>query len=63
MSTHPDLARGRLNTAQARKNYNSMWAELTTQLNSVGVGQKPVEKWQKVCFFSYLCEKCKSPAW
>lgn len=58
MSANPDLARGRLNTAQGRKDYNRMWTELTTKLNSVGFGQKPIEKWQKVIILRYLFKKC-----
>lgn len=48
MTKHQELAKGRLNTSQARKDYNKLWAELTNKLNSLGLGQKPVDKWQKV---------------
>ena len=48
MSANPELARGRIISAQSRKDYQKMWAELAEKLNPAGLGQKTIEKWQKV---------------
>lgn len=55
MSRNPDFCRGRINNSpENRKAYNNMWRELTEKLNSLGFGQKPCEKWQKVYNFKFL---------
>ncbi|CAH1981439.1 unnamed protein product [Acanthoscelides obtectus] len=47
MMKNPELARGRLSSSQVRKDYSKLWSELTNKLNSLGLGQKSVDKWQK----------------
>lgn len=48
MVSHRKFARGQFSGPQGKKNQKGMWMELSSMLNSLGGGQKPVEKWQKV---------------
>lgn len=50
MEEHPDFATGRLCVANSKEKFKCMWQELTSKLNSLGYGIRPVEKWQKVNF-------------
>ncbi|VEN64137.1 unnamed protein product [Callosobruchus maculatus] len=45
---HPDLSHGRLKGLNARERAKQLWAELTQKLNSLGFGERKVDKWQKV---------------
>lgn len=46
--TYPDLAKGRFSASSNGKDlYKKLWNELTLQLNSLGLGEKTTEKWQK----------------
>ncbi|CAG9761210.1 unnamed protein product [Ceutorhynchus assimilis] len=47
MMANPELARGRIISAQGRKDYTKMWTILSEKLNSLGLGEKSIEKWQK----------------
>ncbi|VEN44926.1 unnamed protein product [Callosobruchus maculatus] len=45
---HPDLSHGRLKGLNARERAKQLWAELSQKLNSLGFGERSVDKWQKV---------------
>nr|CAI5869231.1 unnamed protein product [Callosobruchus analis] len=49
---HPDLSHGRLKGLNARERAKQLWVELTRKLNSLGFGERSVDKWQK-----YLIKK------
>lgn len=48
MESNPEFARGRLSVANAKEKFKELWSQLTNRLNSLGLGVKTVEKWQKV---------------
>lgn len=48
MEEHQDFATGRVNSVNGKEEYKKMWNELSTKLNALGLGEKTVEKWQKV---------------
>lgn len=48
MEQHTDFAKGRLNTSAARDKHKQLWEDLTLKLNSLGFGERKVDKWQKV---------------
>lgn len=49
MEAHPDLARGRITSGPNGKDVmRKLWTELTVQLNACGLGERCVQKWQKV---------------
>ncbi|KAF5273824.1 hypothetical protein FQA39_LY00939 [Lamprigera yunnana] len=47
MENYPGFATGRLNYASGRATYDSFWESLTNELNALGLGMRPVHKWQK----------------
>ncbi|CAH1101479.1 unnamed protein product [Psylliodes chrysocephalus] len=54
METHNDFATGRLSTNNAKEKYKLLWTELTIRLNSLGLGERTKEKWQKT-WTDYKC--------
>lgn len=48
MGAHKEFARGQFSGPSGKSNQKKMWNDLTSQLNALGGGMKPVEKWQKV---------------
>lgn len=48
MEENKDFACGKFSTASGREYFKKLWAQLTMKLNSLGYGEKPTEKWQKV---------------
>lgn len=50
MEDHPGLATGYLTATNAKEKFKVLWKDLSWQLNSLGYGMKPVEKWQKVFY-------------
>nr|CAI5822119.1 unnamed protein product [Callosobruchus analis] len=58
MEQHPELARGRFNGPSGREMLKKLWKDLALQLNSTGLGERSVEKWQKTWTdFKYLLKK------
>nr|CAI5859039.1 unnamed protein product [Callosobruchus analis] len=58
MEQHPELARGRFNGPSGREMLKKLWKDLALQLNSTGLGERSVEKWQKTwADFKYLLKK------
>ena len=53
MELHPQFATGRLSVAKAKDKFRKMWQELAANLNGLGFGERPVEKWQKVVIVEY----------
>lgn len=51
MEKNKDFAYGRFSTANGREQFKKLWTELTIKLNSLGYGERPIEKWQKVGAF------------
>lgn len=51
MENHKDFARGRISGPTGRETLRKLWQELALQLNAAGLGERPVEKWQKVFTF------------
>lgn len=49
METHLDVARGRINGPAGKETFKKLWVELANQLNAAGLGERTVQKWQKVC--------------
>lgn len=54
MEENKDLAKGFLNGASGKERTKQLWEELTIQLNSAGLGEKSVIKWQKVRCLLFL---------
>lgn len=48
MEKHPQFARGQFSGPSGKITQRKMWEELSKRLNSLGYGNKSVEKWQKV---------------
>lgn len=48
MSENIEFARGRLTVSNARQKFRELWMDLAKRLNAAGLGEKSVEKWQKV---------------
>lgn len=48
MELHPDFARNRVAGPTGRETIKKLWNELTNKLNSLGLGERTVQKWQKV---------------
>ncbi|KAL0879790.1 hypothetical protein ABMA27_003501 [Loxostege sticticalis] len=48
LQEHTGLAKGHINSPDARAHSKRLWAELTDQLNSLGGAVKTTKQWQKV---------------
>lgn len=48
MENHREFATGRLIGINGREVNKKLWGDLASKLNSLGLGIRPVEKWQKV---------------
>lgn len=48
MENHQELAKGKFNGPSGRDIHKKLWAQLANNLNSLGYGEKSIEKWQKV---------------
>ncbi|KAG5863656.1 hypothetical protein JTB14_024336 [Gonioctena quinquepunctata] len=58
MELHPDLARGRIDGPCGKDTFKRLWTELTLELNATGLGERPVQKWQKTWTdFKYALKK------
>ncbi|CAG9765755.1 unnamed protein product [Ceutorhynchus assimilis] len=44
---NPSLVTGRFSGANGKEKQKQLWAEIAAQLNSLGLGQRSVDKWQK----------------
>ncbi|VEN50352.1 unnamed protein product [Callosobruchus maculatus] len=47
MELHPDFARNRVKGPTGRDTMKKLWGELASQLNSLGLGERSIQKWQK----------------
>ncbi|KAK5648143.1 hypothetical protein RI129_003035 [Pyrocoelia pectoralis] len=47
MQNRPDFATGKIHNPTGRETYKRLWKELTLKLNSAGLGERTIEKWQK----------------
>ncbi|CAH1106695.1 unnamed protein product [Psylliodes chrysocephalus] len=45
---HPEMVTHKFVGINGRENFNKLWEELTTLLNSTGFGSKDCKKWQEV---------------
>ncbi|VEN50930.1 unnamed protein product [Callosobruchus maculatus] len=50
MELHPDFARNRVKGPTGRDTMKKLWEELASQLNSLGLGERSIQKWQKPGF-------------
>ncbi|KAG5887217.1 hypothetical protein JTB14_010798 [Gonioctena quinquepunctata] len=58
MELHPDLARGRIDGPCGKDTFKRLWTELTLELKATGLGERPVQKWQKTWTdFKYALKK------
>lgn len=48
MERTKNFACARFSTSNGREQFRKLWKDLTTKLNSLGYGERPAEKWQKV---------------
>lgn len=48
-TANPTLATGKFSGVTGREKQRKLWEELVFHLNSAGLGEKSVDKWQKVC--------------
>lgn len=48
MENHSDFAKSRLSVSSASHKFKELWLQLAQSLNALGLGEKSVEKWQKV---------------
>lgn len=48
MEKHPQFARGQFSGPSGKTTQRKMWELLSKRFNSLGYGNKSVEKWQKV---------------
>lgn len=54
MEKNKNFAKGFVNGPSGKDRTKKLWAELTTQLNSAGLGERTTIKWQKVRFADLL---------
>lgn len=52
IENHKEMVTHQFVGLNGRENYNKLWDELTTQLNSMGFGLKDSKKWQEVRIIS-----------
>jgi len=48
MVLHRDFAKNRVVGPTGRETMKKLWDELSTKLNSLGQGERTIQKWQKV---------------
>lgn len=51
MESHPDFATGKFTGPKGKAVHRQLWEQLSHELNSLGLGTRTVEKWQKVSVY------------